>query len=160
MKRVHIEAGLGMALFAVWLIATGIFDLVSVGGTVIGILLDLLALAAGVVMLMRMPGGKLSSKLSALLPGIWLIATGLIGLINLSFTSMGIIMALLAIAAGIAMLFPLRGGTLAGKIGIILAAIWLIVTGVIGLVGLSFTGLGIIMALLAITAGILILLGK
>jgi hypothetical protein len=45
-------------------------------------------------------------------------------------------------------------------LGMALFAVWLIVTGVIGLVSLSFTGLGLIMALLAITAGILILLGK
>jgi hypothetical protein len=50
MKRVPIETGLGIALFAVWLIATGIFDLVNVGGTVIGMLL--LATTAGILILL------------------------------------------------------------------------------------------------------------
>ncbi len=43
--------------------------------------------------------------------------------------------------------------------GFILLAIWLILTGLIALLGLSFSGLGLIMGLLALVAGILILLG-
>ena len=36
-----------------------------------------------------------------LLVGVWLIATGLIPLLNLSFSGLGTIMAVLAIAAGV-----------------------------------------------------------
>jgi hypothetical protein len=46
------------------------------------------------------------------------------------------------------------------NIGFLLLAIWLILYGLIGLLSLSFAGLGIIMALLAIAAGIFILLGR
>lgn len=46
------------------------------------------------------------------------------------------------------------------KIGMLLLAIWLILTGLIGIIGLSFEGLGLIMAILAIAAGALILLGR
>jgi hypothetical protein len=42
----------------------------------------------------------------------------------------------------------------------LLLAIWLILTGLIGLFSLSFDGLGTIMGLLAIAAGIFILLGR
>ena len=42
----------------------------------------------------------------------------------------------------------------------LLLAIWLIVTGLEGLVNFSFAGLSIIMAILAIAAGVLILLGR
>lgn len=45
-------------------------------------------------------------------------------------------------------------------IGMALLAIWLIANGVISIIGLSFTGLPLIMAALAIVAGVLILLGK
>ncbi len=45
-------------------------------------------------------------------------------------------------------------------IGVVLLAIWLIANGVISIVGLSFTGLPLIMAVLAIAAGVLLLLGK
>ncbi len=44
------------------------------------------------------------------------------------------------------------------SIGIILLAIWLILEGLILLLGLTFEGLNIIMGLLALAAGILILL--
>jgi hypothetical protein len=46
------------------------------------------------------------------------------------------------------------------NLGMLLLAIWLILTGLSGLVGLSFQGFPVIMALLAIAAGALILVGK
>jgi hypothetical protein len=44
---------------------------------------------------------KLSRKLGVLLLGLWLIATGLTSLIHLSFTGLDVIMAALAILAGV-----------------------------------------------------------
>jgi hypothetical protein len=44
------------------------------------------------------------------------------------------------------------------KIGVIVLAIWLILTGLIPLLKLSFEGIGTIMAVLAIAAGVLLLL--
>lgn len=49
---------------------------------------------------------------------------------------------------------------LTGNVGILILAIWLILTGVIPLVNLSFSGLGTIMDVLAIVAGVLILTGR
>lgn len=46
------------------------------------------------------------------------------------------------------------------RIGMLLLAIWLILTGLIGITDLSFNGLGLIMAILAIAAGVLILIGR
>jgi uncharacterized membrane protein HdeD (DUF308 family) len=46
------------------------------------------------------------------------------------------------------------------NIGFLLLAIWLILTGLIALFSLSFSGLPIIMGILAIAAGIFILLGR
>ena len=46
------------------------------------------------------------------------------------------------------------------NLGMILLAIWLILYGLIGLLGLSFSGLGVIMAILAIAAGVLILIER
>ena len=44
---------------------------------------------------------KLTKQTGRLLLGIWLILTGLIPLLRLSFSGMGILMAVLAIAAGV-----------------------------------------------------------
>ncbi len=46
------------------------------------------------------------------------------------------------------------------NLGMMLLAIWLILTGLIGLLSLSFAGLSILMAILALAAGVLILLGR
>ncbi len=46
------------------------------------------------------------------------------------------------------------------NLGMILLAIWLILTGLIALLKFSFTGLDIIMAILALAAGVLILMRR
>jgi hypothetical protein len=46
------------------------------------------------------------------------------------------------------------------NIGHLLLAIWLILTGLIGLAGLSFAGLPMLMGIVAIGAGVCILLGR
>ncbi len=44
---------------------------------------------------------KVTRNLGMLLLGVWLIATGLIPLLNVSFSGLGTIMAVIAIAAGV-----------------------------------------------------------
>lgn len=46
------------------------------------------------------------------------------------------------------------------NLGMLLLAIWLIMTGLINLTSLSFSGMWTLMGILAIGAGVLILLGK
>ena len=46
------------------------------------------------------------------------------------------------------------------NLGMLLLGIWLIMHGLIQLVGLSFQGLGTVMAVLAIVAGALIVVGR
>ena len=46
------------------------------------------------------------------------------------------------------------------SIGMLLLSIWLILTGLLAVVKFSFSGLEIIMAILAIAAGVLLLLGR
>lgn len=46
------------------------------------------------------------------------------------------------------------------SIGMLLLGFWLLLTGLIPLLSLSFSGLGTLMAILAIAAGILILIGR
>jgi hypothetical protein len=46
------------------------------------------------------------------------------------------------------------------NLGMLLLAIWLILGGVMPLIHLSFSGAGMIMAILAIAAGVLILIGR
>jgi hypothetical protein len=46
------------------------------------------------------------------------------------------------------------------NLGMLLLAIWLILGGLVPLLGLSFSGSGTLMAILAIAAGVLILIGR
>jgi hypothetical protein len=46
------------------------------------------------------------------------------------------------------------------NLGMLLLSIWLILTGLIALLSFSFAGLSVIMAILALAAGILILIGR
>lgn len=50
--------------------------------------------------------------------------------------------------------------SLTKNLGMLLLSVWLILTGIIPLLNLSFTGLHIVMAILAIVAGLLILVGR
>lgn len=46
------------------------------------------------------------------------------------------------------------------RLGFVLLAIWLILVGLRDLVGLSFSGFGVVLGILAIAAGVLILVGR
>ncbi len=46
------------------------------------------------------------------------------------------------------------------NIGILLAGVWFILTGLIPLLSISIANLGLIMAVLAVATGILLLIGK
>ena len=46
------------------------------------------------------------------------------------------------------------------NLGMLLLAVWLIVTGLLQVVSVSIAGIGTILAVLAIAAGVLILLGR
>ena len=54
----------------------------------------------------------------------------------------------------------MRNLRLTQNLGMLLLAIWLILTGLIPVLKLSIEGLPLIMALLAIAAGVLILIGR
>lgn len=46
------------------------------------------------------------------------------------------------------------------NVGMLLLAVWLILTGLESLLNLSFSGLGTVMAILAFAAGVLIVVGR
>lgn len=46
------------------------------------------------------------------------------------------------------------------NLGMLLLGVWLIISGVVPLINLSFSGLGTLMAVLALVAGILIIAGR
>ncbi len=107
---------------------------------------------------------KFTKNAGLLLLAIWLILTGLIALFGLQFANLGLLMALLALASGVVILLEsfnsLKWRKAKRTLGFILLGIWLILTGLIALTDFSFQGQGVIMGLLALAAGVLILLDR
>jgi hypothetical protein len=112
---------------------------------------------------------RISNNLGAILLSVWLILTGLVGLTAIEVQGLGMILAILAIGAGIALLLPMTGRVSAGRasasfvfprLGAIFLAIWLFFTGLFPLANLNFPQSTVLMPLLALAAGVLILLGR
>ena len=55
---------------------------------------------------------------------------------------------------------PRMATTMTKNLGMLLLGVWLILSGLLPLLNLSFSGVGIIMGVLAIAAGVLILIGR
>jgi hypothetical protein len=106
-----LNRNIGMIILAIWLILTGLLTLLNVNIPGIGTIMALLAIAAGVFVLLpgrlgRVSGSsKLKDNLGMPLLAIWLIVTGLLSLFSFSFPSSGIVLAILAIASGVLILF-------------------------------------------------------
>lgn len=99
---------------------------------------------------------KPTHKIGMFLVAIWLIVTGLLPLLNVSTPLSNSILAVLAVAAGILILPGPR--RLAKNLGMLLLGVWLIVTNLLALLNVHIPAPGnIVLALLAIAAGILII---
>jgi len=91
---------------------------------------------------------------------LWLIATGLLPLLKISLPGGAMILAILAIAAGVLLLSSLSGMRITSRLGALLLSIWLLVQGAIQLLQISFPQMGPVMAVLAVAAGALMLVGR
>jgi hypothetical protein len=99
-------------------------------------------------------------KWGTLLLAIWLVVTGLVALTGLSFAGLGVVLSLLAIAAGVLLLIEGSPRRLTQNLGILLLAAWLILGGVITLLDFSFPAGSTLLALLAIAAGVVLILRR
>jgi hypothetical protein len=95
------RASLGRLLMALFLIGVGLMSLV--GGSGLSLIVGLLALVAGVLLIWPLRR-SFGSALGWLLLAVYLILLGLSFVIGLSFSGLGVILAVLALAAGILIL--------------------------------------------------------
>jgi hypothetical protein len=106
----------------------------------------------------------INKNAGVVLLSIWLVLTGLIELIGLNFANLGQLMGLLALVAGVVIVLDssnlLRGKKSNRRVGWILLGAWLILTGLLALVDMAFAGLTLLLGLLALAAGVLILLDR
>lgn len=99
-------------------------------------------------------------RVGLVLLGIWLILSSLLPLLNLSFPGSGIVLGILALVAGILLLLEGNRLRMTRDIGFILLSIWLILWSLFSLLGASFPGSGILLAILGIAAGIFLLMAR
>lgn len=98
--------------------------------------------------------------ISIYLLAAWLILGALMTLFKLSFDSDHIILALVALAAGISIIVDHKGLPFNRDIGISLLSIWLIASSLFILINLKFQSRDILMAVVAMAAGIALILKK
>ena len=104
---------------------------------------------------------KLREKLGMFLLAIWLILSGLEKVGAFTIPEGEIILAIIAIVAAILIFLEIRA--VPGKnLGRLLLAIWLILGGLISipLLGIEFSTKDIVLGVLAVVAGVLLLLGR
>lgn len=102
---------------------------------------------------------KIRERLGMFLLAIWLILTGLVSLNVFTIPSGDLILAILAIVAAILIFLEIRA--VPGKnLGRLLLAIWLILGGLIALLNLTFTGSATVLGVVAVAAGVLMLIGR
>lgn len=99
-------------------------------------------------------------NLAVILLAIWLIASGLLPLFNVSIPSSDVILAVLAVAAGVLLLLNRGEFRLPRNLGVLLLGVWLILAGALPLLSISFPSSEIVLGLLAAAAGVLILLKR
>ncbi len=142
-----------IVVLGAFLILSGLVGLIDGIGN-LGIVIDILAVAAGVLILLYAPG--VSSRIGWMMAAVYLIAIGLTSILGLSFSGMGIILAILALAAGVLLL--VRAPKIKGNIGYLLFFIWLVLVGLAGLVSLG--PIGMVIDIVALVAGFLLILGE
>lgn len=159
--------GAGWILVAIWLILQGLRALFGFTFTGIETVLALLALIGGALLIFdggmtTRRRGRAGGALDVLLLGIYLVIIGLAGLFGFNFSNMGVVLGLLALVAGALLLFVGGRGRarITKNLGLLLLAIYLILIGLIALFGIKLPQSDIILGILALAAGILILIRR
>jgi hypothetical protein len=95
-----------------------------------------------------------------ILLAVWLILVGLLPLLNLSFPGSDYVIPVLAIITGVFLLIGRGRVRLSRNLGLLLLSIWLILYGLIPLLKIGFPAAGVVLGLIAIAAGVLLLLNR
>jgi hypothetical protein len=170
----RFNQNVGMLLLAIWLILISLLPLLGIGFVGLAVILDLLAIAAGALILLeptRRSRGLgwmgLNRNPGMLLLGIWLILASLLPLLGIVTAGIDVVLAVLAIAAGVLVLLGpsrisagLGSLALARSAGMVVLGVWLILTGLLAIASITFPSSGIVLELLALAAGVLILLRR
>jgi len=102
-------------------------------------------------------------RIGVWLLAVWLILSGLLPLLNVNLPQSGLLLAILAVAAGVFLLLEGRTGGRGRynvRLGILLLAVYLILVGLVPFLKVTLPGINLILAVLAIAAGVLLLVQR
>lgn len=146
-----ITKRLVFAILGIFLVLSGLTHLIPGVGD-IGIVISVFALAAGVLILITRL--DVSNLLGWFFIVVYLIISGLNGVIGFSFEGMQTLLAIVILGGGVMLLIGWPG--FKGHFGFILFCIWAILTGLT--TWLSFSYDALVIAVLAVLSGILMIL--
>jgi hypothetical protein len=104
LRRMSWPERLGMIFLAIWLILVGLMPFVGMGLPFASEITIVLALLAGILLLVGMKGRKTAARIGMVLLAVWLIASAAISLLGLMIPASGVILAVLAVISGILLL--------------------------------------------------------
>ena len=96
---------LAVILLSVWLIGIGLVPLLGLQLPSMDLILGLLAIAAGVMILLSSTKLRLGGKYGMILLAVYLILVGLLPLLSINLHAGGLILNVLAVATGALLLF-------------------------------------------------------
>lgn len=102
---------------------------------------------------------KLRERLGMFFLAIWLILTGLVSLNVFAIPAGETILAVIAIVTGILIFLEIRAMP-SKNLGRLLLAVWLILMGLLPLLSITFPASGIVLGVIALVAGVLMLIGR
>lgn len=149
MKNLHV------LLLSLYLFLVGIFSLIGVSFPILHMLLSALGIGAGVFIIINGKSGVVNF-LNSILLAIFLLLSGIITLFGVLFDGSGLVVGALAIVTGVLIIIDNKKKKVKDFLGGFLLAIWLLLVGLVAVIGLSFTFLPQIIAIAAIVASVFI----
>jgi hypothetical protein len=95
---------IGLGVLAAYLIIAGLTEVFRITFPGLSYILPLMAIIAGILILLRVRDSKAVINLGFLMLSIWLMLTGLMPLLNISVPEMVIVLAVLGVVTGILIL--------------------------------------------------------
>jgi hypothetical protein len=87
-------------LLGLWLVLTGLVHLGGISFSKSSIILAALGIVTGIMFFIADRSEKIATQIGSIFLGVWLVAGGLMSLFHLHFAGSGVILAVLALAAG------------------------------------------------------------
>lgn len=149
MKNLHI------LLLSLYLLLVGVFSLFGISFPGLNYLFGVLAIAAGVFIIKDGKTGVFNT-LNSILLAIFLILNGVLSIFGILFEQSYLVVGILALIVGVLIIIDNKGKKAKDFLGGFLLALWLLLVGLVSVIGLSFVFLPQIIAIAAIVAAVFI----